>query len=374
MKKLLSINYRPPYKDGRSNSFGQYNIHQIFKEHFNVKGISFGFPKEAFDNFEIIPFEANNFRKVIKLILLGRSPRLTHFESLQFKKRLVELLNEYNPDFIYVEHTFMMQYLLNIKTRAKVIFFDDDSFLYSKEKNLEGNLFHKIRNFDLANYERKAIERADYIITITEEEKKKLDELGFDNVFNIPYGIDADYFSFNWKRPRENSLLFVGNFDHYPNREAVRFIIKNIYPEIKNLNCRLRIVGRNLKRIKKILPDDVEVYEDVPDIREYYWNSSVFFAPILSGAGLRIKILEAAACGIPIIMTPLANLGIHLLDDHEAAIVNNIAEMIDLIFNICREGTNITSATSIGARKNIESNFSIKVISETYNKILIEFL
>ena len=63
MKKLLTIHYRPPYRNGRSNSFGQFFIHQELNKYFDVKGISLGNQDETFTNFKIIPFKPNVLKK-----------------------------------------------------------------------------------------------------------------------------------------------------------------------------------------------------------------------------------------------------------------------------------------------------------------------
>ena len=229
MKKLLALHYRPPFRNGRSNSFGQYYFHEIFNKNFEVRGLSFGEQGENLNNFHIIPLESSSFKKIENFIFKLESVRLTHFNSAKFRKILLEQLSQFDPDIIYVEHIVMMQYLVDIKTKAKVILFDDDSFLYAKENNLEGSIYQKIRNIGLADFEMEAIERADYILTITDSEKSFLESLGYKNVFCVPYGIDTDYYSFKWKKPAEDSVLFVGNMEHYPNREAVIYIMKHFY-------------------------------------------------------------------------------------------------------------------------------------------------
>lgn len=375
MKKLLALHYRPPFQNGRSNSFGQFYFHEIFHEKFNVRGISFGEKGESFENFVIVQLESTSLKKIMKFIFNLRSVRLTHFQSSRFRKELFKEIENFCPDVIYVEHIIMMQYLIGVNTKAKVILFDDDSFLYSKAHNLEGSIFQKMRNYGLAEFERKALDRADYIITITEQEKSYLESLGYRNTFWVPYGIDTHYFSFNWKRPKENSILFVGNFDHYPNREAVKFLSREVLPELNKFNYKLRIVGRNIHRIKKYLSKGIEVFENVPDVRKYYWNSTLFVAPIFSQTGLRIKVLEAAACGIPILLSPLANLGIGF-KYNEAFILrtnskqNFLRKLIEIVPNFEMDKKANHRNMSQLARRKIEENYS-EVASQNLMKEII---
>lgn len=379
MKKLLALHYRPPFKNGRSNSFGQYYFHQVFKEKYEVRGLAFGENNEHLDDFKIIPLQSSSIEKILKFIFGMKSVRLTHFESNNFSKAFYKEIEEFNPDIIYVEHVVMMQYLIGFKTKANVILFDDDSFLFSKKNKLEGSFYQRIRNYGLTEFEKKALKRADYVITITDEEKSYLESLGYKNVFCVPYDIDTDYFSFNWRKPKENSILFVGNFDHYPNREAVKYLTREVLPLLTSLNCKLRIVGRNIYRIKKYLSKEIEVFENVEDVREYYWNSTLFVVPIFSQSGLRIKVLEAAACGIPILLTRLANLGIGF-NMNEAFVTDNISKET-LTTNILEIVSNLNIITeeklinmSQLARRKIEYKFSHEASQNRMENFIVNYL
>jgi len=251
---------------------------------------------------------------------------LTHYQSQKFYFLLIKILNSFQPDVIYVEHLLMMQYVVNLKTNVKVVFFNDESNLYVDENNLRGSNYQNIRNIGLAKFEIEACKKADFIITITEDEENYLKQKNYENVFSIPYGVDPNFFSFNWKMPKEKSILFLGDFSHYPNRQAARILVQKIFPDLQGLGVRLIIVGRNLIRIKNLNKGSIEFFENVKDVRPYYYNASVLVAPIFSGAGMRVKILEAALCGIPLIISPAANLGINLVDSEEALICKSVKE------------------------------------------------
>lgn len=379
MKKLLALHYRPPFKNGRSNSFGQYYFHQVFKGKYEVKGLAFGEKNEHLDDFKIIPLQRSSIKKIVKFVFGIKSVRLTHFDSNNFSKAFYEEIEEFNPDIIYIEHIVMMQYLIGFKTKAKVILFDDDSFLYSKKNQLEGNYYQRIRNYRLTEFEKQALDRANYIITITDEEKSFLESLGYKNIYWVPYGVDRNYFSFNWTRPKVNSILFVGNFDHYPNREAIKFLVSEVLPLLPKLECKLKIVGRNIHRIKKYLSKEIEVFENVEDMREYYWNSTLFVAPIFSQAGLRIKVLEAAACGIPVLLTPLANLGIGF-NKNEAFVTDNISKetfatkILEIVsnFEIIAEERLINMSQL--ARRKIENKFSNEASQKNMENFIVNYL
>jgi glycosyltransferase involved in cell wall biosynthesis len=207
------------------------------------------------------------------------------------------------------------------------------------------------------------------ILTVTGEEESLLYRKGFKNAFTIPYGIDHDHYSFKWEINDVKSILFVGDYSHYPNRQAVRYLLKNILPDLTDKKIILRIVGRNTNslHIQKNAP--VEIYENVDDVRLFYYRSTLLVAPIFTGGGIRTKILEAALCGIPMVISPLANLGIKLSDD-EAFICPTNTKFIEAINNFFK--TNVYDKINrmrISARQKIENQFSEKVVKAKIRSI-----
>ncbi len=71
------------------------------------------------------------------------------------------------------------------------------------------------------------------------------------------------------------------------------------------------------------------MFDNVKDVREFYWNSTIFIAPIFYGGGLRTKLLEAAACGIPIVISSLANNGFNFEDGNELIIAKTEKDYVE---------------------------------------------
>lgn len=331
MNKILFLFNRSPFQYKVRNDLRQYQIYKVVSELFEVKILCFDDSNLNIPNQQVILLKKNNLMKIINFVIRLKSPRLTHYNSKSFSKALESLIKSFKPDYIYIEQLLMMQYVLNLTTNSKIIFFNDESNLFVEEKNLRGNIYQKLRNIGLAKLDSKACSKADYVLTITKEEEKFLKKKGFKNVYNISYGVDTNYFSFNWEKPEENSILFVGDFNHYPNRQAIRTLINRILPGLSDLGIKLKVVGRNTNRIKNMIKNIAEVFDEVPDVRPYYYNNSVLVTPIFTGAGLRVKILEAALCGIPLIISPIANLGINLVDKEEAFICKSVEEFREVL-------------------------------------------
>ncbi len=365
-KKILFLFYRTPLNERFSTNRRQYFIYSSLDKKYETKILTFGNKNVEIKNQHIIALKNSSLRKIFNFIFKLQSPRITHYKSKEFKEALDKKLKIFQPDFIYVEHLLMMQYLLNIKTSAKIIFFNDESNSFLAENNLRGSIYEKLRNIRLSKMDIEACNKSDFIFTITQEEEVFLKNKGIRNVNSIAYGIDPIYYSFDWKRPSENSILFLGDFSHYPNREAIRILCNKILPLILKHNVRLKIVGRNTLRIKNYISENVSIYENVEDVRKFYCNSSIFVAPLFCGAGLRVKILEAALCGIPLLISNTANLGINFLNNQDAFVCNSWKEMVfqlDNFFNANYKGK--LNGMRINARKKIEYKFNENKLENT---------
>ncbi len=114
------------------------------------------------------------------------------------------------------------------------------------------------------------------------------------------------------------TLVFLGNYRHPPNVDTALFYAKKVMPLIRGDHPRAEflVIGPHPTEDVQRLDERsyVRVTDFVPDFRPYLEQASAFVAPILTGAGMRVKILEAMACGVPVIGTGLAMQGIGAKD------------------------------------------------------------
>lgn len=372
MKKVLFVNYRYPSPKGEMCSFGQHFFLQAL-DGFEVRGICFGKTSGRLENFEIVRRSSNKLKKIINLFL-GIPPRITDTSSKKFQKRLIAIIDQFKPDFIYVEHVVMMHYFLKLHYNSKIVFFDDESVIYIEKFNLRRKIIERIKNFRLQVYEAKSIEKADITITITGEERDLLLKKFNRKIITIPYSHDIGEFNYSWLPGNiiNKTLLFVGNFDHFPNLEAVEFLLYKIMPELQknDSSIRLLIVGRNTNKIGKIRSKNIMVLENVSDIKKYYSECSIFVAPIFSGSGQRIKVMEAAAVGIPMILTSLAALGYNFKPGKDVIIASNKNEFVNGILKIFdNDMTDELLQMSKNVSRNIRNDFSKEIIQNKFRSL-----
>jgi glycosyltransferase involved in cell wall biosynthesis len=129
------------------------------------------------------------------------------------------------------------------------------------------------------------------------------------------------------KNTRKN-VLFVGTMGYLPNDDAARWMITRVWPRLRrmiNSPLRLLIVGSNpsASLIRLGRRQNVTVTGTVPDIAKYYRQADLAVIPIRGGGGTRIKLLEAATWGIPIVSTTLGAEGTTFRHGRELVLADN---------------------------------------------------
>ena len=124
----------------------------------------------------------------------------------------------------------------------------------------------------------------------------------------------------------EPVVVFSGNFEYHPNIDAVEFLTKSIWPEVRRQcpDLRLRLVGRGDRFIRHLLPSglDIETTGAIDDALSSIAAARIVVAPLRAGSGTRIKILEAWAASRPVVATSLAAEGLDYTHDRDLVIAN----------------------------------------------------
>ena len=137
----------------------------------------------------------------------------------------------------------------------------------------------------------------------------------------VPSGIDLATWPVCRDPNAADEVLFVGNYLHPPNAEGALWLARQVWPLVRRQRpaARLTLAGRGpTATIQALAADDIRVPGTVADLHDLYRASSVVVAPIFWGSGVRIKIIEALACGLPLVATPLAAEGIDLMHETSA--------------------------------------------------------
>ncbi len=149
-------------------------------------------------------------------------------------------------------------------------------------------------------------QKADKVVAVSDVDQKEIAKEINKKVELVPNGVDCDYFSeVEKKEPKNPTIVFVGSFKWLQNRDAVFYLLKKVWPKIKEKvkNVQLLIIGNQALKYFDNSQERVHVEEGVIDIRKVYSESTIILAPIRIGGGTKFKILESMASGLPIVTT-----------------------------------------------------------------------
>jgi glycosyltransferase involved in cell wall biosynthesis len=167
-------------------------------------------------------------------------------------------------------------------------------------------------------YELRMLRRADQVQVCSRENRMYLEsflpELKGRIQDGLRAGIDTSDYSFRPEGREPLTMLFLGSFRHIPNVEALEWFVRGVLPRVleRQPKARLIVIGSDPPP-RHSLPhscDAIELRGFVENIREPLERYAVFVCPILSGSGVRVKLLEAFASGIPVVSTRLGAEGL----------------------------------------------------------------
>ncbi len=132
-------------------------------------------------------------------------------------------------------------------------------------------------------------------------------------------------------------LLFVGSFDHLPNRDAVRWMVHDVLPMVhrRHPGTVLHVVGSNPSPdVLELAGDAVEVHGWVPDLVPWHQRCRLSVAPLRFGAGVKGKVGESMAAGLPTVCTPVAAEGMRLVDGQHVLVAADAAGFADHVVTL----------------------------------------
>lgn len=198
-------------------------------------------------------------------------------------------------------------------------------------------------------------------------------------IWVVPNGVDDEYYKSHTMPAHSNyKLLFTGVMDYHPNNDSIIYFIKSIYPLVKAKipNATLTIAGKNpTAELLAICSDnpDIKVTGSVSDMRPYFEDASVYVAPIIAGAGLKNKILEAWAMLKPVVSTTIGGNGLEAVDGENLLFADTPTVFAEKVVTLL-ENPDLRTKLASNGRKTVEQHYSWKSQSDKLGEIFKEVL
>jgi len=207
--------------------------------------------------------------------------------------------------------------------------------------------------------------QVDFIWAVTDEDRDVLlaedHRLSIDIIPNI-----HKFTGVNRQNIEENSLLFIGNFTHQPNEDAIVYFCEDILPLIqKEIPCLVfYIVGNAPTAIVKALANEtVKVVGWVPDTAPWLSKCHVAVVPLRYGAGMKGKVGEAMSSGIPVVTTPVGVQGMDVVNGEEILVSDSAEEFAYNVVKLLRDEA-LHKNIAANAMTYMKNRYDFNVVSQ----------
>jgi glycosyltransferase involved in cell wall biosynthesis len=167
-------------------------------------------------------------------------------------------------------------------------------------------------------------------------------------------------------------LVFIGNFLHRPNEDAVHFFMREIYPIVREAvpGVTISIVGSDpTSAITAYGSENVTVTGYVPDVNPIFHSCRVFVAPLRFGAGMKGKIGQALSYGVPVVTTSVGAEGMGLVHGREALIADKAEDFAEALISVYNDAALWQRLSDQGV-SHIARHFTPPVVEEKIHQAI----
>ena len=314
------------------------------------------------------------------------------FRSKEAGERLRALVASEGIDIVQLEYTEMGQFAGAVSGARTILTEIDITFRSRFRRRAAG--FHRRYTHDrefgtslgdymrLLRYEVKACERTDQVHVMSPADGAYLGSFlpdGERRIRAIPNAVDTDSLRPPPAGAPRQGILLIGNFQHLPNVDAFDYLVADIWPLVRARcpQAKLTVVGAHTpERVHAYHGrDGIQVVGTVPDVAPYYQGHRLLLAPIRAGSGTRLKILEAMACGLPVVSTSMGAEGDRRRQGEHLLIADTPDELAAEVERLLADDALCANLAAAGRRlveERYDWNASAERLLEAYRELLPE--
>jgi len=326
------------------------------------------FEKIGFHSFTV-DVEVNIWDAFIN-IFSNQSYNVSRYYDSDAEKVLENVLREQEFDIVQLEGLFVVPYLDTVKAHSK-------AKLIYRAHNVEHNVWERLALRErftprrtyleflsrrLKAYETEQINRFHQVFAFSNPDRQKLLLMGCETKLDVfPVALDFEKYKIDTSKTSFPTLFHLGAMDWRPNKEGLEWFLDEIWPDIEELSGELRfyIAGKSMPRqFFEYDSDNLIVEGEVFDAVDFMNSKAIMIVPLLSGSGMRVKIIEGMVMQKCIIATTMAAEGIDYKHGKDILIADTADEFYRSILK-CITQPNKWQEIGKNARKTAEKHYEI---------------
>ncbi|MBW7888310.1 MAG: glycosyltransferase [Bacteroidetes bacterium] len=322
LKQMLNLGYKVTYVHLMGATFNDESAVKYLGE-FRMQGVEFvWFNYEYWWSFRETPQAAEYIQTLIQSLELPlRDYQYVYIAFWHIAAYFIDHIKKLIPQVPVLVDTMDIHFLRE-QRQAEI----------SKDKKLLESAA-KTKKDELALYA-----KADCITVVTEKDRDELNKyLKEKPVFILTDVHDSKETALSFDERKD--LVFVGNFNHNPNEDAVLFFVQSIFPHIKKQipDCKFYVVGNNpTEKIRQLASQDIIVTGWVPDVKPFIEKCKIEVVPLRFGAGNKGKVGEALSYGLPIVTTEIGAEGMGIINGEHAFVEDEARAFAERVIELYR--------------------------------------
>ena len=337
MKPLvICVLPRPPHPTRDGLAIRNYHLLAGLAEAFRVRAISLLDPERSYGGGEF-PREvevewvrqasrgARRAGAALASLISGGSYSERLYRSRALERRIADLAAREAPLWIVAHSYHVAPAALAAGPPVWIDFHNLDSEIWDRTAGSARSgavrLFARMQAPRVRELERRLAGAAAGVSCVSRRDADSLRALGASaEPILIPNGVDLSRYALAREPPKGEVVEFVGDLSWPPNAEGVRWFGREVWPRVRlaRPGARAEILGRSASRdLRRLASPDFVLAGESSDTRPHWARAAVAVVPLLAGGGTRLKILEAAACGVPVVSTPVGAEGLELVPERE---------------------------------------------------------
>jgi glycosyltransferase involved in cell wall biosynthesis len=304
---------------------------------------------------------------------------------------LIHILEEEQFDIVQLETLYLAPYIPVIRKHSKALIslrthnVEHEIWKRMAENHKPGlkrwYLGHLAQKLEI--YEKNQLHLVDILITMTQRDLSYFQKMGYRGKSIVaPIGMDVQQYQQSSKERQFDAegICFIGSLDWMPNLEGLNWFLESVWPLVRTIhpNAKLKIAGRNTPSSfkKKSIPG-VEFLGEVRSAIKFINDHQILIVPLLSGSGMRVKILEGLFLGKTVITTTIGMEGIEARQGEEILLADkaeDFAQCISLCLKDPDFADRIGKQAAIFASNHFDNRKIALHVLQNYAQSRVEFI